>query len=74
MKPEQTLFDGVVSAAMASGALKHIAEDEARKLVDEYKKVRFPVFEIGQQRCREVSKAAIKRSKLIEKTNKQVLR
>ncbi len=71
MKPEQTLFDGVVSAAMAGGALKHIAEDEARKLVDEYKKYGFQYTKSASNAVEKFSKAAIKRSKLIEKTSQR---
>lgn len=71
MKPEQTLFDGVVSAAMAGGASKKIAEEEAMNLVDEYKKYGFQYSKSASNAVEKFSKAAIKRSKLIEKTNQR---
>ncbi len=65
MKPEQILYDGVVRAALAGGAIEYIASEEGSNLVTEYKKYGLQRLKSANDAVDKYAKAAIKRSKLI---------
>lgn len=65
MRPEQTLFNSVVEKALKGGAVRYIAEQEAKNLVDEYRKYGFQYTGGASKAVEKFAKEAIKRSKAV---------